>query len=126
MKTKDKDRVIQAPSMTVVNSTSFQNRLAMTLKSLPEKHSRRQFVIEVPRAIINFKGKILLPNGCVYPRLEVDRIMGHESGRQISMFLEMKEGELRYRPKTLTYPRLQALYLYVAIKWPHIAEHIVK
>lgn len=123
---KEKDRIVHLPSIYVVSGAPFQNRLAIALRNLPEPRSRRQLHVEVPQTIIQFKGKILLPNGYVYPRDDVDSVMGHESGRQISMFLEMKHGKPRYIPRTITFPRLTALYAYVAIKWPHIAEHIVK
>lgn len=134
MKIREKNWVIKLPSIKIVQKTSFQNRLAMALNNLPVPKSRRRLMVEVPVTIIAFKGKILLPiphkNGSViyipYPRRDVDNVMGHESGRQISMFKTLINGELRYKPRPETYPRLLALYCYIAIKWPHIAEHIVK
>ena len=123
---KQKDRVIDLPAPSVVGSGPFQKRLAITLNNLPDSKSRRELLIEVPRTIIQFEGKIRLSNGLLYPRRDVDSVMGHESGRQISMFKTLVNGELRYKPRPETHPRLLALYFYVAIRWPHIAGHIVK
>lgn len=125
MKLREKNRVIELPCSKIVGSEPFQKRLAIVLANLPDPKSRRDLFVEVPRTIINFKGTILLSNGMPYPRHNVDSCMGHESGRQISMFMELVDGELRYKPRTLTFPRLLALYTYVAIKWPLIAAHIV-
>lgn len=119
-----KKRVINLPPKQIVASESVQKRLSITLSNL--RKGRRGLVIEVPRTIIQFEGRILLPNGMPYPRRDVDRVMGHESGRQLSMFMTLRNGELRYKPRSETLPRLLALYCYVAIEWPHIAEHIIK
>ncbi len=125
-KTIDKNRVINAPEMSVVGTESFQRRLAITLSNLLETKSRRELRWEAQKYIVEFKGKIVLSNGYPYPRMAIDSVLGHESARQISMFLEMKDGAPRYKPSSLTFPRLQALYCYVAIRWPHLAEHIIK
>lgn len=122
----EKDRVIRLPSWDVIAKTSFQCRLAMTLRNLPEPMSRRELRVEAQHKIVSFKGKIIFPCGYMYDRRNVDNVLGHESGRQISMFLEMKDGAPRYKPSNLTHPRLMALYCYVAIRWSHLAEHIVK
>ena len=122
----EKNRVINLPSWDVVEKDSFQRRLAITLRNLPEPKSRRELRVEVQNKIVSFKGKITFPCGYMYDRRNVDNVMGHESGRQLSMILEMKDGAPRYKPSNLTYPRLLALYCYVAIRWPHLAEHIVK
>ncbi len=124
---KEKDIVIHLPPMSVVGTESFQRRLAMTLRNLPEPKSRRALRWEVQLRITAFEGRIILSNGYPYPRQCLDSVMGHESGRQISMFLEMENEDVpRYTPNSLTFPRLLALYCYVAIRWPHLAEHIVK
>lgn len=124
--TQEKDRVIDLPAMYNVGSQSFQRRLAIALTNLPQPKSRRQIRVEAQLRIVGFKGKILMSNGRPYDRIHVDNVLGHESARQISMFLEMKDGKPRYQPSSLTYPRLLALYCYVAICWPHLAKRIVK
>ncbi|MES9861138.1 MAG: hypothetical protein ABW157_13540 [Candidatus Thiodiazotropha sp. LLP2] len=122
----EKDRVINLPPMSVVATEPFQRRLAMTLRNLPEAASRRVLRTDVQMRILRFKGKIVMANGYPYPRRDLDIVLGHESARQISMFLEMRDGKPRYKPSTMTYPRLLALYCWVAIRWPYLAEHIVK
>lgn len=121
-----KGRTIYLPAKEIIARGSVQKRLAIALENLPEPKSRRRLVIEVPRTILRFEGRILLPNGMPYPRHDVDRVMGHESGRQLSMFMTLINGELRYKPRPETLPRLVALYCYVDIEWPHIAGHIIK
>ncbi|ODS23042.1 hypothetical protein AB835_10850 [Candidatus Endobugula sertula] len=123
MKQKDD---IHLPLLTPINAPVVQNRLAIVLRNLPAPKSRRELVIHVPRTICEYEGRIFLANGYLYPRDDVDSVMGHESGRQISMMIEMKDGALRYPARTMTYPRLLALYCYIAIQWPDIAKDIVK
>lgn len=121
-----KNRVIRLPDMATAASEPFQRRLAIAMNNLPIRLSRRELLVEIPRTIMQFEGGIFLSNGMIYPRREVDSVMGHESGRQLSMFMTLINGELRYKPRPETLPRLLALYCYVAIKWSHIAEHIIK
>ena len=117
----DKNRVIDAPEMSVVGTVSFQRRLAMTLRNLPEPKSRRALRIDVQMTLLAFKGMIILPNGYPYPRETIDSVLGDESGGQISKFLNMEN-----KPSSITFPRLQIFYCYVEILWPHLAAHIMK
>ncbi len=55
---KEKDRVIHLPWMHIVGTESFQRRLAMTLRNLPEPKSRRELRVEVQLRINAFKGKM--------------------------------------------------------------------
>ena len=98
----------------------------MTFNNLPVHKSRRQLMLEVPRDIHQFNGRIVLANGMRYPTEHVDAVMGHISGKQISNFMMLIDGVPRYKPRPETYPRLVALYCFVAIHWPRIARHIVK
>lgn len=113
-------QTIKVASIQQLNLKSYRFRLWLAAKNMGL--SRRKWPDEIANTIYEFNGTILCPNGRVWPKPDVDNILGDP--RWFSLWFEELNGVPKREVRYLV--RLQLIDLYFAIKYPDIHSHFSK
>ena len=92
-------------------------RLWIAAKNM--SYSRRQWPNIIFRAIYDYKGVILCPDGRIWPIPDIDQVMG--DSRWFSYYFEESEGKPLRTVRLLE--RLRVLDLFFRIEKPNIQAH---
>ncbi len=120
---KKTKRFVIVASNQELTSLAYRRRLWIATRNLPV--SRRALINLIAAVLYDYKGKVIWPNGWVWPIPDIDELFDID-GRWLSLWLEDCDGEPKRQPRSTSIEKLRVIDLYFRIKYPDIARHFGK